>query len=119
LGEWQRFDKRFMHEPSIRVPLLMRYPPLAKPKSSCERMITNVDMTPTILDLAGLKVPSTCQGRSWKPLLAGEQVDWRKDWYYEYHEYPDPSHNVQKMCGIRTDRYKLIHYYAPPTRYPE
>jgi arylsulfatase A-like enzyme len=119
LGEWQRFDKRFMHEPSIRVPLLVRYPPLIKPASVREQMVLNVDFMPSILDLAGVSVPQSVQGRSWKPLLTNESAPWRKDWYYEYHEYPDTSHNVQKMRGIRTDRYKLIDYYAPPERYSE
>ncbi|HMO34943.1 MAG TPA: sulfatase-like hydrolase/transferase [Gemmatales bacterium] len=64
LGEWQRFDKRFMHEPSIRVPLLVRYPKLVKPGSFCDRMIINTDFTPTLLDLAGLEVPAGLHGQS-------------------------------------------------------
>lgn len=119
LGEWQRFDKRFMHEPSIRVPLLVRYPPMIKPGTISENMVINTDLAPTILDLAGLKPEPSMQGRSFKPLLAGKDIPWRKDWYYEYHEYPDVSHNVQKMRGIRTERYKLIHYYQPPDRFAE
>lgn len=119
LGEWQRFDKRFMHEPSIRVPLLVRYPPLVKAGSRCEKMVINVDLAPTIMDLAGLPTAKGLHGRSFKPLLAGENVEWRKDWYYEYFEYPDTSHNVQKMRGVRTERYKLIHYYEPPPRFAE
>lgn len=119
LGEWQRFDKRFMHEPSIRVPLLVRYPAVIKPGSHCEKMVINVDLAPTILDLAGVPAVKGLHGRSFKPLLAGENVDWRKDWYYEYFEYPDTSHNVQKMRGVRTERYKLIHYYEPPPRFAE
>lgn len=119
LGEWQRFDKRFMHEPSIRVPLLVRYPPMVKAGSTCEKMVINVDLAPTILDLAGVPAVKEMHGRSFKPLLAGEKVEWRKDWYYEYHEYPDTSHNVQKMRGIRTEKYKLIHYYDPPPRFAE
>lgn len=119
LGEWQRFDKRFMHEPSIRVPLLVRYPALVKPGSVSEKMVINADLAPTILDLAGMPAMKDLHGRSFKALLAAEKVDWRKDWYYEYHEYPDPSHNVQKMRGVRTERYKLIHYYEPPPRYGE
>ncbi len=119
LGEWQRFDKRFMHEPSIRVPLLVRYPALVKPGSQCEKMVINVDLAPTILDLAGVPAVKGLHGRSFKSLLVGENVDWRKDWYYEYFEYPDTSHNVQKMRGVRTERYKLIHYYDPPPRFAE
>lgn len=114
LGEWQRFDKRFMHEPSIRVPLLLRYPALAKPNTTIEPMILNIDLGPTMLDLAGVKPPDTVHGRSIVPLLKGDNTNWRKDWYYEYLEFPDPSHNVRKHRGIRTERYKYIHYYEPP-----
>jgi len=110
LGEWRAFDKRFMHEPSIRVPLLIRYPKLIKPGSVCDRMVLNIDISPTVLDLAGLKVPEHMHGRSMVPLLKGEETDWRKDWYYEYFEFPGP-HSVQKHRGIRTERWKLIHYY--------
>ncbi len=119
LGEWQRFDKRFMHEPSIRVPLVVRYPALVKAGSTCDRMIINTDYVPTILDLAEQTVPAGLHGQSFKPLLSNPTAPGRKDWYYEYHEYPDTSHNVQKMRGIRTERYKLIHYYDPPPKFPE
>ncbi|MFO0814470.1 MAG: sulfatase [Gemmatales bacterium] len=119
LGEWQRFDKRFMHEPSIKVPLLVRYPKLVKSGSTSDKMVINVDLAPTILELAGVKELPTMHGKSFKSLLSGEAVPWRKDWYYEYHEYPDNSHNVQKMRGIRTEEYKLIHYYDPPERFTE
>ena len=51
------------------------------------------------------------------PLFRGEQPgNWRKDWLYEYYEYPGP-HNVRKNRGVRTDRYKLIHYYEPPEEF--
>lgn len=116
LGEWQRFDKRFMHEPSIRVPLLIRYPKMTVPGIKIEQMVLNIDIAPTLLDLAGVKPPAM-HGRSIVPLLrakAGESPTWRKDWLYEYFEFPDPSHNVRKHRGVRTERYKLIHYYAPP-----
>src|SRR5437762_4035202 len=69
LGEWQRFDKRFMHDVSIRVPMLVRFPPRARAGSSCEKMVLNVDLAPTILDLAGAPVPSWMHGRSFAPLI--------------------------------------------------
>jgi arylsulfatase A-like enzyme len=113
LGEWQAFDKRFMHEPSIRVPLLVRYHPLIRPSSICDKMVLNLDIAPTVLELAGIPVPKHMQGRSLVPLLRGEEPkDWRTDWLYEYYEYPGP-HSVRKHRGIRTERYKLIHYYEP------
>lgn len=114
MGEWQRFDKRFMHEPSIRVPLLIRYPKLAKPGAVIEPMVINTDIAPTLLDLAGAKSPTPMHGRSILPLLRGESAGWRDAWLYEYFEFPDPSHNVRKNRGVRTEQYKLIHYYDPP-----
>lgn len=117
LGEWRKYDKRFMHEPSIRVPMLVRYPGLARAASTVDRMVTNLDIAPTFLELAGIPVPKRMQGLSLLPLLKGEEPRaWRKDWLYEYYEYPGP-HNVRKNRGVRTDRYKFIHYYEPPQEF--
>jgi arylsulfatase A-like enzyme len=115
-GEWGRFDKRFMHEPSIRVPLVIRYPKLVKPGRITERMALNVDFAPTVLDLAGIPVPREMQGRSWVPLLKGDEAGWRKDWYYHYYEYP-AEHSVRPHRGVRTDTAKLIHYYLEPQEF--
>lgn len=112
-GEWGLYDKRLMHEPSIRVPLLIRYPPKIRPGVTSDRMAINVDLAPTMLDLAGLPVPSHMHGRSLAPLFGGGRVPWRKDWLYEYYEYP-LSHRVKPNRGVRTDRYKLIHYFWEP-----
>lgn len=117
LGEWQRFDKRFMHEPSIRVPLIIRHPSRIKAGTLCDRMALNVDLAPTVLEIAGLSVPASMHGRSLVPLFAQPEMPWRKDWLYEYFEYPDPSHDVRKQRGIRTERYKLIHYFNPPEEF--
>ncbi|HTV41812.1 MAG TPA: sulfatase [Candidatus Sulfotelmatobacter sp.] len=114
LGEWRMYDKRFMHEPSIRVPLMVRYPAMVKAGAVCERMALNVDIAPTMLELAGIRVPPAVQGRSLVPLLKGESPDdWRKDWLYEYFEYPESQH-VRPHRGVRTERYKLIHYHKLP-----
>jgi len=117
LGEWQAFDKRFMHEPSIRVPLLVRYPPLIQAGSFCDKMVLNLDIAPTVLELAGVAVPKYMQGRSLVPFFRGETPqNWRTDWLYEYYEYPGP-HSVRKHRGIRTERYKFIHYYESPEEF--
>jgi arylsulfatase A-like enzyme len=116
LGEWGRYDKRFMHEVSIRVPLVIRYPRMIKAGSMSEKMALNVDFAPTVLDLAGVEIPKAMQGRSLKPLLAGEEVAWRKDWYYHYYEYPD-AHKVKPHRGVRTETHKLIHYYEAPEEF--
>jgi arylsulfatase A-like enzyme len=117
LGEWRFYDKRLMHEPSIRVPMMMRYPRLIKAGLTTNKMALNLDLPPTVLELAGLKVPEWMQGHSLMPFLKGtEPATWRKDWLYEYYEYPGYE-QIYPSRGIRTDRYKLIHYYLEPEEF--
>jgi arylsulfatase A-like enzyme len=114
LGEHGLYDKRLMYEPSIRVPLLIRYPARVKAGMVNGReMVLNVDVAPTLLQLAGASIPPSMQGRSLLPLLAGTTTPWRQDFLYEYFEYP-AGHCVRKNRGIRTNRYKLIHFYEQP-----
>jgi len=79
-------------------------------------MVLNVDIAPTLLDLAGVAVPAHMQGKSLVPLAAGEKTPWRKEWLYEYYEYPGWE-NVRPNRGIRTERSKLIHYYLEPQEF--
>jgi arylsulfatase A-like enzyme len=117
LGEWRKYDKRFMHEPSIRVPMLVRYPRMIHAGTTNDRMTLNLDIAPTFLELAGVQIPKTTQGQSMVPLFQGKDPqNWRKDWLYEYYEYPMP-HKVKPHRGVRTERYKLIHYYLPPEEF--
>ena len=115
LGEWHFVDKRLMHEPSIRTPLFIRYPRLAKAGAVSQKMVLNLDLAPTILELAGLEVPESMQGRSLLPLLQGKEPssEWRKDWFYAYYESPSTT---PRNRGVRSDRYKLIEYWeqSPP-----
>ena len=118
LGEWHLYDKRFMHEPSIRVPLMVHYPRMVQAGGTCDKMALNVDIAPTMLELAGVTAPDGLHGQSLVPFLKGHQPDnWRKDWLYEYFEYPEVEH-VRPHRGVRTDRYKLIHYHKLP-QYPD
>lgn len=117
LGEHCFYDKRLMYEPSIRVPMSIRYPKHIKPGTTRDEMILNVDIAPTIFDIAGAETPSTVQGRSFYQLALGKDVaDWRKDWLYEYYEYPG-FENVRPSRGVRTERYKYIHYFLEPEEY--
>lgn len=117
LGEWRMYDKRFMHEPSIRIPLMIRYPRVMKAGITCEKMALNVDLAPTILELAGVTNPPKMHGRSLLPFAKGFQpANWRNDWLYEYYEYPGPN-SVKRHRGVRTERYKLIHYYRTPEEF--
>ncbi|HEX3746519.1 MAG TPA: sulfatase [Bryobacteraceae bacterium] len=117
LGEHHFYDKRFMYEPAIRIPMSIRYPRLIPAGTQLPQMALNVDIAPTILDLAGIPAPAAMQGRSLLPLARGATVaDWRQDWLYEYYEYPDFEH-VQPHRGIRTARYKLIDFYLEPEQF--
>lgn len=107
-GEHCRGDKRLMYEESIRIPLIMRYPAIAKPNSTVEQMVLNIDVAPTLLELAGAPVPKTVQGRSVLPLLAGDTKGWRTSFLYEY--WLDLTDRVPRMLGVRTDGWKLIRY---------
>ena len=109
MGEHGWFDKRFMYEESFRTPLLVRYP--GGRIGDINELVQNIDYAPTFLELAGVEVPADIQGASLLPLLAGEKpATWRKSLYYHFYEYP-AEHAVKRHCGVRTERYKLIHFY--------
>ncbi|MBN1348219.1 sulfatase [candidate division KSB1 bacterium] len=111
LGDHGWFDKRFMYEESLRMPLLLRYPARIKPASANDALISNIDFAPTFLSLCGQQIPADMQGESLQPLLAGNiPGDWRDSIYFHYYEYP-AWHMVKKHYGIRTKRYKLMHFY--------
>ena len=124
MGEHGWFDKRFMYEESMRTPLIMRLPDRfvrengleadgandGKPRDIPE-LVQNIDYAPTFIELAGAEIPDDIQGVSLVPLLKGEHPDtWRDALYYHFYEYP-AEHMVKRHYGIRTDRYKLIHFY--------
>ena len=113
MGEHGWFDKRFMYEESLRTPLIISYPGHTKPGSVCTRLVQNIDYAPTFLDLAGVTKPKDMPGRSLVPVLdnGDNQKNWRKSIYYHYYDYPT-YHMVRKHDGVRTDRYKLIHFYG-------
>ncbi len=111
MGEHGWFDKRFMYEESFRTPLVIALPKGFKAKGDILPMVQNIDYAPTILDLAGVPIPSDIQGKSFLPMLKGQKSkNWRKGLYYHFHEYP-AEHAVKRHYGIRTERYKLIHFY--------
>jgi arylsulfatase A-like enzyme len=111
LGDHGWFDKRFMYEISLRMPLLVRYPKEIRAGSVNSDIVLNLDFAETFLDWAGASVPADMQGRSLRPLLQGRTPsDWRTSMYYHYYEYP-AVHSVKRHYGVRTERYKLIHFY--------
>ncbi|MEY4434889.1 MAG: hypothetical protein RIR16_929 [Actinomycetota bacterium] len=127
LGEHSWFDKRYMYDESIRMPLLMSYPNGIKAGTVVDEIVTNVDFAKTFCEFAGVEVHDGTQGRSFKALLEKEEVpDWPDAMYYRYWEHDDPIHAACAHYGIRTHDYKLICYYSDgmgleatgPARYP-
>ncbi|MBE0542089.1 MAG: sulfatase [Verrucomicrobia bacterium] len=110
LGDLGLYDKRFMYEPGLRVPLLARGPGIQAGRLPAQ-FVVNIDLAPTFLDLAGLPIPASMQGRSLAPLLRGAApADWRTSVYYRY--YHDPGHhNTAAHLGVRTATHKLIYYW--------
>ncbi len=119
LGDHGWYDKRFMYEESLRMPFVVRYPAEIAPGSVNSDLAINADFAPLFLDLAGVPVPADMQGRSIRPLLHGETPsDWRQGMYYRYWMHGSADHHVYAHYGIRTQRYKLIYYYADPLGQP-
>lgn len=108
LGEHGLYDKRFMYEESLRIPLLMRYPKEIMPASVIKEMVLNLDFAETFLDYAGVETPEEMQGKSFRKLAQGEKLDdWRYGMYYRFYE---KAYGIGPHEGIRTQKYKLIHY---------
>jgi uncharacterized sulfatase len=114
LGEHDYIDKRFMYEESMRMPFIVSYPKSIKPNTSSDLLINNADFAPTLIEMAGGKVPEYMQGKSFSSVLKGKNppAGWRTGTYYRYwmhmaHKHANPAH-----FGIRTKDYKLIFYYG-------
>jgi arylsulfatase A-like enzyme len=112
LGEKGWFDKRYMYEESLSMPLLMKYTGHFKAGSKIEALTQNLDFAETFLDYANVAIPNDMQGKSLRPLLENtiKDDDFRDAVYYHYYDYP-AFHMVKKHYGVRTKRYKLIHFY--------
>jgi len=111
LGDHGMYDKRWMYEESMKMPLIVKWPGVTKPGTVNTDLVQNLDYAETFLDIAGTEIPADMQGQSLVPLLKGETPDdWRDSLYYHYYEFPS-VHMVAKQNGIRTERYKLIQFY--------
>ncbi len=113
LGEHGFYDKRDAFEESIRVPMLAYAPGLIKPGTRIKQMILNIDVAPTILEVAGASPPDTTKmdGRSFLPLLSGRDTPWRQEILYQYYwEWNFPA--TPSVFALRSDRYKYIYYHG-------
>ncbi len=110
VGDHGWYDKRWMYEESLKMPLIVKWPGTVKPGSRDTHLVQNLDYAETFLEIAGASIPEDMQGKSLVPLLRGEQPEWRDKIYYHYYEYPS-VHMVPRHYGIRTERYKLMCFY--------
>lgn len=110
LGENGWFDKRWMDEVSSRIPLLIQWRGRIPPGQSSDALVQNIDFAPTLLAAANVEPEKPMHGVSLLPLLEQRQVEWDRDLYYHFYENPG-FHGVARHYGVRSHRYKLVHYY--------
>jgi arylsulfatase A-like enzyme len=110
LGDHGWFDKRFMYEESLRMPLLLSYPRRVQPGVVTD-IVTNVDWAQTILAAAGIASHPRMQGRSFWPQLTGLLQQPAEGMYYRYWEHDDVFHKAPAHYGYRTATHKLIYFY--------
>ena len=110
-GEHGMVDKRTMHEASIRIPLVVRYPglvPADKPVV-VEQQVLTLDMAPSILELCGAPALEGIHGRSWVRLAREGDPGWRGSWLYHYN-YEKQFPYTPNVRGVRTESWKYVHY---------
>lgn len=112
LGEHGWFDKRFIYQESLRTPFVIRYPGVVEPGTQINQHVLNIDWAPTLLDIAGVRIPDDLHGQSFLPVLQanGKNVKTREASYYHYYEFPEP-HHVSPHFGVTTEKYKLVRFY--------
>jgi N-acetylglucosamine-6-sulfatase len=108
-GEHGMVDKRTMHEPSIRIPMAVRYPALTRTAKTIDRQVLTVDMAPSLLELAGAPALTGIDGRSWVQMVKSDDAGWRKSWFY-YYNYEKEFPYTPNIRGIRTEEWKYMHY---------
>ncbi|MBL7700169.1 MAG: sulfatase [Chitinophagaceae bacterium] len=106
-GEHGLIDKRHAFEESMRVPLLARCPSLIKPGTKVKEIVLNIDIAPTILDMAGIKRPAQVEGKSFLNLIGQKKTAWRDTVFYEYY-WENAFPQTPTQFAVRTSRYKFI-----------
>lgn len=114
LGEHDYIDKRWMYEETMRMPFIVHYPKKYSKGIRNNALINNTDFAPTLIDIAGGKVPDYMQGKSFKKILETNKTpeNWRISTYYRYWMHMGSKHGNPAHFGIRSERYKLIFFYG-------
>jgi len=108
-GEQRKSDKRLAYEESIRVPFAMRYPPMLKPGKHLDGMVCNIDIGPTLLELAGADIPETMQGESFVPVMKGKAKGRTSPFFYEYFQ-EKYAPGIPTVLSIRTPEWKYMNF---------
>lgn len=109
MGEHGWYDKRWIYEESFRTPMIAKFPAQIKPNQTSESMVMNVDIAPTLLELAGVSIPFDMQGKSFASILKNPTKKVRNAVYYHYYE--NGEHAVSPHFGIKDKRYKIARFY--------
>ena len=111
LGEHGWYDKRFMYEESFRTPLIIKWPGIIEPNTVNTDLVQNIDIAPTLLDVANVTIPKNMDGESLTPILKQQAAEWRKSLYYHYYQFPG-THDVRRHEGVFDGRNKLIRFFG-------
>ena len=105
-------ERRLAYEESIRMPLLIRYPTAVKAGTVSDEFALNIDLAPTLIELAGVSIPTRMEGQSLVPLLKAARTEWRKSFLIEYSsDRVFPRIRQMSYKAIRNERWKYIHYF--------
>jgi N-acetylglucosamine-6-sulfatase len=108
-GEHRNIDKRWPYEEPIRIPFIARYPKVTtEPGRTAPQMVLNIDLAPTLLDLAGVAVPEQINGESFLPILRSRAAPGREAWLYEY--FKDFPYNVPASRAVRTNTHMYMEF---------
>lgn len=110
-GEHGLIDKRTAYEESMRVPLIVQCPELFRGGTTVEKVVANIDIAPTLLEVAGLRAPESLDGRSFISIAQGKEAAWRDELLYEYYWERNFPH-TPTIHALRGQRYKYIHYHG-------
>jgi arylsulfatase A-like enzyme len=114
-GEHGLGGKWLLYEESIRVPIIVKWPGMTEINKGklLDQLVLNIDIAPTILDLAGIKVPQVMNGKSMLPLLKNPESDFREDFFMEHDSVVNAENPIPDSYGIRTKEWKYIRYVNP------
>ncbi|HET7707534.1 MAG TPA: sulfatase [Thermoanaerobaculia bacterium] len=111
-GEHGLIDKRHAYEESIRVPMLAWGPGIVKRGTKVDEMVLNVDVAPTLLDYAGVSPAVAMDGRSFLPMLKGQEPKgWRDSFVYTYY-WESYFPHTPTVFALREDQYKYMYYHG-------